>query len=104
MSIKVETQGSVVTIVLSGGIDYGTQDDFKKANKQALSVNNANEIHVNFTDATFLDSAGIRALLTLQKEAKGGNKELILLNCNERMMDTFAIGGFDKMFTFRMDS
>jgi len=47
-----------------------------------------------------LDSAGIRALLVLKKETDATGKSLILLNCNENMLDIFEIGGFDKIFTF----
>ena len=101
MTITVEISGSVATIILSEGIDYEMQDDFKKANKQALSSNSVTEIVVDFTNATFLDSAGIRALLILQKEADEKGKTVFLLNCNNNMRDIFEIGGFDQMFKFR---
>lgn len=101
MTIAVEFSGSVASIVLSGGIDYAAQEEFKNANKQALSANGVNEIHINFAEATFLDSSGIRALLILKKETEMSGKSLILLNCNEYLFDIFEIGGFDKVFTFR---
>ena len=101
MTIAVKISGSVATIILSEGIDYEMQDDFKKANKQALSANSITEIVVDFTNATFLDSAGIRALLVLQKEADEKGKTVFLLNCNNNMRDIFEIGGFDQMFKFR---
>ena len=101
MTIAVEISGSVATVILSGGIDYKTQDDFKKANKQALSADGVTEIVVDFTNATFLDSAGIRALLILQKEADESGKSVLLFNCNPYMRSIFEIGGFDKMLKFR---
>jgi len=101
MSITVEINGTVANIILSGGIDYSTQEEFKSANKQALAVDNVTEIHVNFAESTFLDSSGIRALLTLNKEADASGKSMIVLNVNENMREIFDIGGFDKVFTFR---
>ena len=101
MSITVQFNGSIASIVLSGGIDYSTQEEFKTANKQALAAENVKEIHVNFAEATFLDSSGIRALLILNKEAKSFGKSLIILNCNEYLRNIFEIGGFDKVFSFR---
>lgn len=101
MTISVEFHGSIASIVISGGIDYSRQDEFKKANEQALSAEGVTEIHVNFAETTFLDSSGIRALLMLQKEADATGKSLILLRVNENMRDVFDIGGFDKIFTFR---
>ena len=101
MAISVEFNGSVSSIFLSGKIDYGMQEDFKKAIKQVLSEEGTREIQVNFAEATFLDSAGIRALLILQKEANASGKSMLILDCNEYIRETLEIGGFDKMFTFR---
>ncbi|HEY5731892.1 MAG TPA: STAS domain-containing protein [Anaerolineales bacterium] len=101
MPINVEFNGNVASIVLSGGIDYATQEEFKKANNKALSKEGVTEIHVDFAEATFLDSSGIRALLILNKEANTVGKSLFLLNCNEYLREIFEIGGFDKIFSFR---
>lgn len=101
MTIAVELSGQVANILLYGGIDYSTQEEFRNANRQALSAEGVQEIRVDFAGADFLDSSGIRALLALQKEAERQGKALILHNCNERLRDIFEIGGFDKIFTFR---
>ena len=101
MTISVKTNGTVASIILSGGIDYATQEEFKQANKQALSAEGVTEIHVEFAKATFLDSAGIRALLVLKKETDATGKSLVLWNCNENMREIFEIGGFDNIFTFQ---
>jgi anti-anti-sigma factor len=101
MSITVDVHGEIASIVLSGGIDYSKQDDFKGANEQALSADGVTEIHVDFAQTNFLDSSGIRALVQLQKEADASGRSLILFNVNDSMRDVFEIGGFDKVFTFR---
>ena len=101
MTIAVNINGTLATIVLSGGIDYSTQEDFRNANKQALSAEGVTEIHVDFIKANFLDSAGIRALLVLQKDAEAAGTDVFLLNCNEYMLEIFEIGGFDKVFKFQ---
>ncbi|HSM72551.1 MAG TPA: STAS domain-containing protein [Anaerolineales bacterium] len=101
MSITVEVNGTVASIILSGGIDYSRQSELKKANEQVLSAEGVTEIHVNFAETTFLDSSGIRALLMLKKEADATDRSLILLHVNENMRDIFDIGGFDRVFTFR---
>ena len=101
MTISVEFHDTVASIALSGGIDYARQNEFKKANEQALSAEGITEIYVNFAETSFLDSSGIRALLTLQKEADASGKSLVLLHVNENMREIFDIGGFDRVFTFR---
>lgn len=101
MSISVEFHGNAARIILSGGIDYATQDEFRNANRQALSAGEATEIQVDFAWATFLDSSGIRALILFKREADSLNKSLVLVNCNPYLREIFEIGGFDKFFTFR---
>jgi anti-anti-sigma factor len=98
MSISVKTNGSVASIILVGGIDYATQDDFKIANQKALAMKGVSQIHVDFARATFLDSSGIRALLILQRDAQSRDKSVYLINCNEYILDIFEIGGFDQIF------
>lgn len=101
MSITVEFNGTVASIVLSGGIDYATQEEFKTANREALSGEGVTEINVDFANASFLDSSGIRALIILKREADAAGKSLTLMNCNENLREIFEIGGFDRIFNFR---
>lgn len=101
MSITVKINGTIANIILSGDIDHSTQEDFKAANKQVLSTTGITEIHIDFAGTTFLDSSGIRALLILNDEANSSGRSLVLLNTNIRLRETFEIGGFDKVFTFR---
>jgi len=69
MTITVEFHGPIAIIILLGGIDYSAQEEFRNANTRALSTEWVREIHVDFAQATFLDSSAIRALILLQKEA-----------------------------------
>jgi anti-anti-sigma factor len=101
MTITTAFHGTVASIVLSGNLDYSTQEEFRNANHQALFHAQVREIHVDFADVTFMDSSVIRAMLILQKEADAAGKSLVLLNCSDNTRDIFEIGGFDRMFTFR---
>ena len=101
MTVAIEFHGTVASIVLSGNLDYSTQEEFRNANQRALSNGQVREIHVDFADVAFLDSSAIRAMLILQKEADAAGKSLVLLNCNDSTREVFEIGGFDRMFTFR---
>ena len=98
MPAKVEFTGNVARIILSGNLDFSTQEDLVKVIDQALSRDAAKEIQVDMADVTFIDSSAIRALLHLQEMARGKEKSLSIWNCNEQIRETFAIGGFDRMF------
>lgn len=101
MPITTEINDKTAIIKLSGGIDYSMQNAFKEANDQALAANEVTNIEVDFKDASFLDSAGIRALISLKKTADELGKTLLIKNCNETIFQIFEIGGFNTMFTFQ---
>lgn len=101
MTVTSEIHGTVASIILSGNVDYSSQEEFRNANAQVLSSEQVREIHVDFKQVRFFDSSVIRALLILQKEADAAGKSLVLLNCNNILREVFEIGGFDRMFTFR---
>ncbi len=98
MPATVETIGEIARIKLIGDIDFSTQGNLGDAINQALSVDVAKEIHVDMTDATFIDSSVISALLKLQEIASTKDKSLSIWNCNEQIREIFVIGGFDQMF------
>jgi anti-anti-sigma factor len=95
---KVEVTGEVARIVLSGDVDFSTQGNLGEAIDQALSMDEAKEIQVDMTDATFIDSSVIRSLLKLQERALAKDKTMSIWNCNEQIREIFVIGGFDLMF------
>jgi anti-anti-sigma factor len=101
MSIAVNVRGPIANIVLSGGIDYSTQEKFREATDRAVSARNVREIHIDFANVAFMDSSGIRALLVLQKQAEEKGISLVVLNCSKAILEVFEIGGFDQMFTIR---
>lgn len=100
MSITVNVHGPIANIILSGEIDYSSQEAFREASHKAVTAANIREIQVHFGDVTFIDSSCIRALLMLQKQADNKGIPLTLVDCIDPIRDIFEIGGFDSMFTF----
>lgn len=101
MPATVELTGNIARIILSGNLDFSTQEELVRAIDEALSAEAAKEIQVDMSDVTFIDSSAIRALLKLQEMAGGKDKSLSIWNCSEQIRETFAIGGFDRMFVLR---
>jgi len=100
-NIWAEINGEIANIILQGKIDHSMQEKFRQVNDEVLDAKGAKEILVDFTKATFMDSSGIRALLILQKDAKSLSRKVILQNCNKNILNSFEVGGFDKIFTIR---
>lgn len=97
MSAKVEIRGEIARIILSGDMDFLTQEQLGEAIEEALRSNTAKEIQVDMANTTFIDSSVIRSLLKLQEAANGIGKPVSIWNCNEFIRDIFVIGGFDQM-------
>lgn len=100
MPVTTSTSASVTRINLSGEYDFSSQDELKKIFEEALNVA-APEIQLNMQNTAFIDSSVIRILLKLHETAKLNKKKLIIVNCNKRIYEIFAIGGFDQIFNIQ---
>ena len=98
MPARVERTGEIARIILSGDFDFSTQGNLADAIDQAVAMTGVKEIRVDMTQATFIDSSVIRALLKLQERATAAKKPLSIWNCNDHIREIFSIGGFDQMF------
>ena len=100
MIVTLDISGPIASILLSGKIDYSTQEEIQDASRTALFDDQVREIHVDFSDVKFVDSSILRALLILQRKTDAKGKSLVLLNCKDYVREVFEIVGFDKLFTF----
>jgi anti-anti-sigma factor len=98
MPATVEARGDRAFIILAGEFDFSTSDDLGNAIESALNIEATQEIIVDLTETTFIDSSVIRILLKLREAANNQHKLLTLANCNDRIREIFVIGGFDQMF------
>jgi len=97
MSATVEFTGGVALVSLSGEFDFSSQENLNLAFEEALTIP-SNEIQIDLADTRFIDSSVIRLLLILREAARRNKKNLVLLNCSERIYEIFKIGGFDQIF------
>lgn len=101
MPATVEITGDLARLILSGDFDFSSQEALGAAIEQVLRANAIREIRVDLSDATFIDSSVIRALLQLRETALADSKSLSLWNCSEQIREIFVIGGFDQLFVIR---
>jgi anti-anti-sigma factor len=101
MPAKVEIREHTAVIILSGELDFSSQEEIHRAINEALAVNAAGEIQVDLGNVTFMDSSVIQALLTLQEKANLDRKSLTLVNCRDHIREILTIGGFDHIFKIR---
>jgi anti-anti-sigma factor len=68
-SLTVMTTPKSATLRVAGDLDYQTSDDMVEVATQILEQNTLSDLHVDFSETTFLDSAALSGLLLVHRRA-----------------------------------
>ena len=98
MTINKMTEGTKLTVALSGRMDTSTAPLLDAELKASLP--GVKELVLDFAELSYLSSAGLRVLLGAQKTMvrQGG---MVLKNVNETIMEVFEITGFVDILTIQ---
>ena len=96
MNIVRNLDGDKLTVALEGRLDTTTAPEFEAALKEDLP--NAQSVVLDFEKLEYISSAGLRVLLTAQKEMgkKGG---MVIKNVCPEILEVFEITGFADILT-----
>ncbi len=97
MNLKRKTAGTVMTVTVDGRIDTATAPEFEQGVRPHLD--GITELILDFKNVNYVSSAGLRALLSLQKKMMTQG-EMKLTNVNEAVSDVFEVTGFDEILTY----
>lgn len=98
MTINKMTEGTKLTVALSGRMDTSTAPLLDAELKASLP--GVEELVLDFAELSYLSSAGLRVLLSAQKTmARQGG--MVLKNVNETIMEVFEITGFVDILTIQ---
>ncbi len=96
MVINVNKDGEKLMITPEGRIDTVTAPEFSKAIDD--NIEGVKELTIDFEKLEYISSAGLRVLLTTQKNmSKVGSMKLI--HVGDVIMDVFNITGFVDILT-----
>ncbi len=96
MTIKKELQGDALTVCLEGRLDTVTSPELEAELKESMGA--ANTLTLDLEKLEYMSSAGLRVLLSAQKQMskKGG---MTVTNVNETIMEIFEVTGFSDILT-----
>jgi len=96
MTITKAADGTALTLVLEGRLDTATAPQLEKELKENLT--GITDLTLDMKELSYLSSAGLRVLLTAQKQMNRQGK-MVLKNVCETIMEVFEVTGFVDILT-----
>ena len=96
MNINQIKNDSKLTLAIEGRIDTKTAPELEAALKGALE--GITELEFDFSEVSYISSAGLRVLLIAQKQMNKQGK-MTVLHANEDLMEIFEVTGFSEILT-----
>ena len=96
MTINKNTEGSKLTLALSGRLDTTTAPELEEFVQSSLA--GVIDLVLDLSNLEYISSAGLRVLLSAQKIM---NKQgsMVVTGANEIVMEVFEVTGFDEILT-----
>lgn len=96
MNILKNTEGQTLTISLEGRLDTTTVPELEAVIRDSLD--NVTELILDLSALDYLSSAGLRVLLSAQKQMNRKGKMVVRHVC-ETVMEVFNMTGFSDILT-----
>lgn len=96
MDVKKDIKDDVLTAAVSGRLDTNTAPEFLKSVEADLD--GIKTLNIDLSDLEYISSAGLRALLALQKRASA---DMTVKNPQNIVMDVFKMTGFDQVLNIK---
>lgn len=97
MTIAMNHAADTLTLALNGRLDTTTAPQLEKALKENLD--GISQITFDFAGIEYISSAGLRVLLSIQKQMIATGGVMKLIHVNETVMEVFEITGFTDILT-----
>ncbi|MBP5207202.1 MAG: STAS domain-containing protein [Clostridia bacterium] len=94
LKITKTAEGKEFCFALEGSLNTNTADEFEKELREVLP--NAEALYIDLKDLTYISSAGLRVLLSAQKQM---NRQGVMKvkNAGGFILETFEITGFTEI-------
>ena len=96
MNITKNQNGNALTVEVEGRLDTATAPELEKVLKDSLG--GVTELTLNFERLAYISSAGLRVLLSAQKQMNSQGT-MKVTNVNELVQEVFDVTGFSDILT-----
>ena len=98
MTIKTIANGTEMTIAVAGRLDTATAPELENTVKKL--TDSVTVLLLDLEEMEYISSAGLRVLLSAQKQMNGKGK-MIVKNVSAEVMEIFEITGFTDILTIK---
>ncbi len=88
---------SVTTINLPNRFDFGFHKEFTEQSRAFLAQQDAQDLLLDFTHVSYLDSAALGMLVYLHKQASNARKRIKLVNTSPFADEILKVANIDKI-------
>lgn len=99
LTVRSERKGDVHIIRLSGELDLATADDVQRE-LERVEATNADSIVIDLSQLTFMDSTGVRLLVTAHARARADSNRLTLLRGGRAVQRILQLSGVEPLLPF----
>ena len=96
MKLTINKNGSALEVNVAERLDTTTAPQFEK--ELSAQIAGVTDLVLDFAELNYVSSAGLRALLALQK-VMNKQGQMVIRHVNEHMMEVFEITGFVDILT-----
>lgn len=93
-----EVKGSIWIVSSHGRLDQRLNPDLEQVLTDLLSKGQ-NQLIVDLTQSNYINSGGLRCLVTAWRQAREQGGDLVLCGLNGRLEEIFSLIGFDRVFS-----
>ncbi|MCR5603410.1 MAG: STAS domain-containing protein [Lachnospiraceae bacterium] len=97
MTINKNSEGSKLTVAVEGRLDTTTAPQLEEEFKNSLE--GVEDLVLDFSKLDYISSAGLRVLLSAQKQMNKVGK-MTLTGVSPEIMEIFEVTGFSDILTF----
>jgi anti-sigma B factor antagonist len=99
-SVRIEPHGEAAVVVPTGELDLATAPALEAALERAFASEGAGRVVLDLRELEFIDSSGLRTLLTARKHAEDAGSGFSLIAGHRGLDRTLEIAGVHSVFTW----
>lgn len=94
--MRISSEGTeTVVVAVAGEVDLGTAPSLEEAVTTAVSTAGAHAVRIDLTEVSFMDSTGLRVLLTGRQAAEQRGIAFTVANPQPHLLKVMRVTGID---------